>query len=160
MIFQTKEDVLNLIDKFEKSTLESFDIEIGSIKLSMKKATAASYSAPLIPIQRSDTAVAVATAPASVAIASVNEDLLGGGNSFVVKAPLVGTYYSRPSPELPSFAEVGKKVKKGDILCIIEAMKVMNEIECEHDGVIAEILVTNGSAVEFDQPILRMTLDN
>lgn len=73
-----------------------------------------------------------------------------------VKAPLVGTYYAAPSPESEPFVTVGKRVKKGDVLMIIESMKLMNEVLCEQDGIVAEILVQNGDAVEFDQPILRI----
>lgn len=72
-------------------------------------------------------------------------------NLVYVKSPLVGTFYRAPSPESPPFVEVGSKVKKDDVLCIIEAMKVMNEIKSEVDGTVREILVENGSAVEFGQ---------
>ncbi len=73
-----------------------------------------------------------------------------------VKAPLVGTYYAASSPESEPFVTVGKRVKKGDVLMIIESMKLMNEVLCEQEGTVAEILVQNGDAVEFDQPILRI----
>ena len=73
-----------------------------------------------------------------------------------VKAPLVGTYYAAHSPESEPFVTVGKRVKKGDVLMIIESMKLMNEVLCEQEGTVAEILVQNGDAVEFDQPILRI----
>jgi len=71
----------------------------------------------------------------------------------VLKSPFVGTFYRSSSPGSDSFVEVGKRVKKGDTLCIIEAMKLMNEIEAEFDGVIKEILVDNEQPVEFDQPL-------
>ena len=71
----------------------------------------------------------------------------------VIKSPFVGTFYRSPSPGSDSFVEVGKRVKKGDTLCIVEAMKLMNEIESEFDGVIKEILVENEQPVEFDQPL-------
>ncbi|MEM1272037.1 MAG: acetyl-CoA carboxylase biotin carboxyl carrier protein, partial [Bacteroidota bacterium] len=69
-----------------------------------------------------------------------------------VKAPIVGTFYSAPSPDDPAFVEVGTQVKVGDVLCIIEAMKLMNEIECEVAGTVTEILVQNAEPVEYDQP--------
>ena len=74
----------------------------------------------------------------------------------VVKSPFVGTFYRTPSPGSEVFVEVGKRVKKGDTLCIIEAMKLMNEIEAEFDGVIKEILVENEQPVEFDQSLFVM----
>ena len=73
-----------------------------------------------------------------------------------VKAPMVGTFYRSGSPGAPAFAEVGQTVKKGDTLCIIEAMKLMNEIESDADGVIKAILVENGQPVEFDQPLFLL----
>jgi acetyl-CoA carboxylase biotin carboxyl carrier protein len=72
-------------------------------------------------------------------------------NIVYVKSPLVGTFYKAPSPTSPPFVQQGQKVKKGDILCIIEAMKVMNEIKSDYDGIVKEILVENGKPVEFGQ---------
>lgn len=72
----------------------------------------------------------------------------------VVKAPVVGTYYSSPSPDKPSFVKRGQTVKKGDIIMIIESMKIMNEIPSPYDGVVKEILAENGQAVEYDEPIM------
>lgn len=74
----------------------------------------------------------------------------------VVKAPLVGTFYAAASPDQPPFIKVGDTVKKGDVLFIIESMKLMNEVQSEVDGVVAEIFVGNAEAVEYDQPILRV----
>lgn len=71
-----------------------------------------------------------------------------------IKAPLIGTFYSAPAPDKPPFVQVGQKVKKGDVLFIIESMKLMNEIQSEFDGTVAEILVEDGASVEYDQPIL------
>ncbi len=73
-----------------------------------------------------------------------------------VLSPTVGVFYSSPSPEAKPYVEVGSRVKKGDILCVIEAMKLMNEIPAETDGVIAEICVTNGQVIEFGQPLFRI----
>lgn len=72
----------------------------------------------------------------------------------IISSPFVGTFYRSPSPGAEPFIEVGQTIKKGEVLCIIEAMKLMNEIEAETDGRVAEILVDNGTAVEFDQPLI------
>lgn len=72
----------------------------------------------------------------------------------IVKAPIVGTYYSSPAPNKPAFVEVGSRVKKGDTLMIIESMKLMNEIQSELDGTVVRLLAENGAAVEYDQPIM------
>ena len=73
-----------------------------------------------------------------------------------IKSPMVGTFYSKPSPNANSYVEIGQKVKKGDVLCIVEAMKLMNEIECEFDGEIAEILVKDGEMVEYGKPLFKI----
>lgn len=77
-----------------------------------------------------------------------------GGN--VVKSPIVGTFYASSAPDKPPFVTVGQSVKKGDVLMIIESMKLMNEVQSEFDGVVQEIFVKNGDAVEFDQPIMNI----
>ena len=77
----------------------------------------------------------------------------------LIESPMVGTFYAASSPEAPPFVEVGDRVKKGQVVCIIEAMKLMNEIECEHEGVVAERLVENAQGVEFGQPLFRVTAD-
>jgi len=77
----------------------------------------------------------------------------------LVESPMVGTFYVASSPESAPFVEVGDRVKKGQVVCIIEAMKLMNEIECEYEGVVAERLVDNAQGVEFGQPLFRITAD-
>lgn len=74
----------------------------------------------------------------------------------IVKAPMVGTFYIKPSPDAKPYVEVGSKVKKGEVLCIIEAMKLMNEVESEFDGEIKEILVKDGESVEYGKPLFRI----
>jgi len=76
-----------------------------------------------------------------------------GANEELVRAPIVGTFYRRPSPDSDPYVEVGDSVGEGDVLCIIEAMKLMNEIECETSGTVKEILVEDAEPVEFDQPL-------
>lgn len=90
---------------------------------------------------------AVQTAPAE----SKPEDTVSGN---IVKSPIVGTFYAAPSPDKPAFVKVGDSVKKGDVIMIIESMKLMNEIQSDFDGVVEKILVSDGQAVEYDQPIM------
>lgn len=101
--------------------------------------------APMQPVVNVTAAAAAETAP------SVREEQPKGN---VVKSPIVGTYYSAPSPDKAPFVKVGDAVKKGDVIMIIESMKLMNEIQSDFDGTVKEILVENGAAVEFDQPIM------
>ena len=74
----------------------------------------------------------------------------------IVRSPMVGTFYSAPSPDQPPFLTVGQAIRKGSVLCIVEAMKLMNEIKSEVDGKVVEFLVTNGQTVEFDQPLFKI----
>lgn len=91
-----------------------------------------------------------ASAPAQTAPAPVQQETDGN----IVKAPIVGTFYQSPSPDKPPFVKVGDKVKKGDVIMIIESMKLMNEVQSEFDGTVIKILVGDGQPVEFDQPIM------
>ena len=101
-------------------------------------------TAPVAPAQ-------VAVAPAQVAAVPAPEE-----KGQLVKSPLVGTFYNAPSPDSPAYVKVGDTVKKGQILGIIEAMKLMNEIESDYDGVVTEILIKNEETVEFGQPLFRI----
>jgi acetyl-CoA carboxylase biotin carboxyl carrier protein len=78
-------------------------------------------------------------------------------DGHVIAAPMVGTLYLGPSPSSPAFVKVGQKVKRGDIVCIIEAMKVMNQIEADADGIVSSILVENAQPVQYDQPIIVLS---
>ncbi len=105
-----------------------------------------------------ETAQNSASASTSTQEASENgtteADTEAAADEHVVKAPIVGTFYRAPSPDADPFVEVGDSVSEGDVLCIIEAMKLMNEIECETSGTVKEILVEDAEPVEFDQPLL------
>ena len=96
-----------------------------------------------------------APAAESADAAPAAEEQLPAGTQ--VKSPLVGTFYSSPSPDEPPFVLVGQQVKEGDTLCIIEAMKIMNEITADSAGVVAEIMVENAQAVEYGSPLIRLT---
>ena len=111
-------------------------------------------TAPVAPAQ-------VAVAPAQVAavpapVAAVPTPAAPEKKGQLVKSPLVGTFYNAPSPDSPAYVKVGDTVKKGQILGIIEAMKLMNEIESDYDGVVTEILIKNEETVEFGQPLFRI----
>lgn len=111
-------------------------------------------AAPVAPAQ-------VAVAPAQVAavpapVAQVPTPAAPEEKGQLVKSPLVGTFYNAPSPDSPAYVKVGDTVKKGQILGIIEAMKLMNEIESDYDGVVTEILIKNEETVEFGQPLFRI----
>ena len=136
-----------LIDLVEESGIAEIEVTEGEEKVRITRTTAAAapiYAAPA-PAAAAPVA-APAAAPAAAAPAA--RDL-----SNAQKSPMVGTFYRAPGPNAAAFVEVGQQVKAGDTLCIIEAMKLMNEIEAEKSGVVKEILVENGTPVEYGEPL-------
>ena len=136
-----------LIDLVEESGIAEIEVTEGEEKVRITRTTAAAapiYAAPA-PAAAAPVAAAAA-APAAAAPAA--RDL-----SNAQKSPMVGTFYRAPGPNAAAFVEVGQQVKAGDTLCIIEAMKLMNEIEAEKSGVVKEILVENGTPVEYGEPL-------
>lgn len=103
---------------------------------------------PVMPVPMGMNAVSLPPAPVAE---NKTADTISGN---IVKSPIVGTFYAAPSPDKPAFVKVGDKVKKGDVIMIIESMKLMNEIQSDFDGVVEKILVSDGQAVEYDQPIM------
>jgi acetyl-CoA carboxylase biotin carboxyl carrier protein len=113
--------------------------------------TAHTLAAPPPPLPNSSAEATTPVAPAPPAGTAPN------GQYHYVNSPFVGTFYRSPSPEAPSFVEVGQKVKKGQVLCIVEAMKLMNEIEAESDGTVVAILVENAQPVEYGQALFKLS---
>lgn len=154
------EDIAALADIVKDKDLEEIrleDKEIGSkIVIKSRRCPPPPPAMPVpMPMAAAIPQVQVTPAPAAAAeekAPAQAEQAHAAGNT--VKSPIVGTYYASPSPDKPPFVKVGQKVKKGDTLMIIESMKLMNEIQSDYDGEIKEILVSNGDAVEFDQPIM------
>ncbi|WP_308881642.1 acetyl-CoA carboxylase biotin carboxyl carrier protein [Neisseria subflava] len=139
-----------LIDLVEESGIAEIEVTEGEEKVRITRTTAAAapvYAAPA-PAAAPVTAPAAAPAAAAPAAAPAARDL-----SNAQKSPMVGTFYRAPGPNAAAFVEVGQQVKAGDTLCIIEAMKLMNEIEAEKSGVVKEILVENGTPVEYGEPL-------
>ncbi|MDI2593569.1 acetyl-CoA carboxylase biotin carboxyl carrier protein [Pseudomonas sp. N3-W] len=146
--------VKKLIELLEESGIDELEIKEGeeSVRISRhSKTPAQQYYAPA-PMQ-APAAAPVAAAPVAAAPAAPAAPVLNG---TVARSPMVGTFYRKSSPSSPSFVEVGQTVKKGDTLCIVEAMKMMNHIEAETSGVIESILVEDGQPVEYDQPLFTI----
>lgn len=101
-------------------------------------------------------APAVVSYPQPAAQAAPVQPTASADGGASIKSPMVGVFYSAPAPDKPSFVNVGDKVEKGQVVCIIEAMKIMNEITADKSGVVSEILVDNGDVVEFDQPLFKL----
>ena len=148
--------VKKLIELLEESGIDELEIKEGeeSVRISRhSKTPAQQYYAPA-PMHAPAPAPVAAAAPAAAAapVAAAAPAL----NGTVARSPMVGTFYRKSSPTSPSFVEVGQTVKKGDTLCIVEAMKMMNHIEAESSGVIESILVEDGQPVEYDQPLFTI----
>lgn len=147
--------VKKLIELLEESGIGEIEIKEGeeSVRISRGVSGApAPAPSPAVAPPPAPTLVAPVTSAAPAEPES-NGARAGG---HVVKSPMVGTFYRSPSPSSPAFVEVGKTVKAGDILCIVEAMKMMNQIEADAPGTIAAVLVENGEPVEFDQPLFSI----
>ena len=134
-----------LIQAFERSDLAVLEVCEGESKVRMER------SQPAVP------APLPAPAPAPTALPFREErGALDFNRVTEVKAPMVGVFYEAPAPDAKPFVQRGDRVKKGDVLCVIEAMKLMNEITAEFDGEVADICVQNGEVVEFGQPLFKL----
>ena len=145
--------VKKLIELLEQSNINELEINEGdeSVRIS-RGATAVTYAAPPAPAPLAAAPAPVAAPAAVEAAAPASEELAG----HAVKSPMVGTFYASPAPDSPQFVSVGQSVAAGDVICIIEAMKMMNQIEADKAGTIGAILIEDGEAVEFDQPIVTI----
>ena len=149
--------VKKLIELLEESGIDELEIHEGeeSVRISRYSQNAPVAIAPqAVPVAAAAPApVAAAAAPAAEAAPAAAPQPSG----HQVKSPMVGTFYTAPSPSSPAFAEVGQQVKEGDVLCIVEAMKMMNQIKADKSGTIEAILVENGQPVEYDQPLFTIS---
>jgi acetyl-CoA carboxylase biotin carboxyl carrier protein len=152
------EDLKEILDLVREHDLTEFELEREGLKLKVKKATpwsaapppglypalpAVAISAQALPLQQ--VASPALARPSAEAPAEAGVDLA------VVKSPIVGTFYRAPEPGAPTFVEIGAQVKKGQVLCIIEAMKLMNEIESDYDGEVVTVYVENGQPVQYGE---------
>lgn len=137
-----------LLKTLREGDVSEFEFEDEHTRMRLVRGGVVVASAPVAAAQ-----AAPAPAPPAGEAASATAD---DGDTLVVTSPFVGTFYRSPSPEAPPFVEVGSKVREGQTLCIVEAMKLMNEIEADVSGTVVEILVDNGKPVEFEQPLFRI----
>ena len=147
--------IIELIHTVSESNLTQFTMEEGNLKISMKtdkqtKVIAAPQAVAAVPAAVAAEIVQPAAAPSQENTRQEQEETLDGN---IVKSPLVGTFYNAPSPDAEPYVKVGDTVKKGQVLAIVEAMKLMNEIESEFDGTVEKVLVSNEEVVEFGQPL-------
>ena len=147
--------IKKLIELLEESDIGELEIKEGeeSVRISRGSGNVAVAA----PVMAAAPVPAAAPAPAPAApAAEEKKDAAQSLSGHLIKSPMVGTFYRSPSPGSPAFVEVGQHVKPGDVVCIIEAMKMMNQIEADKAGVVEAILVEDGEPVEFDQPVITI----
>lgn len=142
--------VKKLIELLEESGIAEIEINEGEESVRISRYGQGAHAAPA-PIQYAAAPVAAAEAPAPAAPEAAGDSVPSG---HVVNSPMVGTFYTAPSPGAKDFSKVGDSVSEGDTICIIEAMKILNQIEADKSGTIKAILVENGQPVEFGQPLI------
>ncbi len=144
--------VKKLIELLEESGIAEIEIKEGEESVRISRYGSHGAATPMqYPFAMPPQAAAPAAAPASVEPEADAANTIPSGH--IVKSPMVGTYYSSPSPGAPEFCKIGDRVSEGDTLCIIEAMKILNQIEADKTGTIKAILVENAQPVEFGQPL-------
>lgn len=150
-------EIQNLIKFVAKSGASEVKLEMDDIKITIKtgsdpEATAVHY-APVAPQMPQIQAPVADARPVAEHVAPSIPATNDNSKYITIKSPIIGTFYRKPSPDKPLFVEVGQTISEGDVLCVIEAMKLFNEIESEVSGKIVKILVDDSSPVEFDQPL-------
>jgi acetyl-CoA carboxylase biotin carboxyl carrier protein len=154
-------EIIELVDFISKKRLEEVKIETEEIKLSIKKSAVQNkvveqtvvHTAPAVAAAPAAPAPAPVVAPVAAAPApEVKAEVVSNDDNLIaVKSPMIGTFYRSANPESPSFANIGDKIEKGQTVCIVEAMKLFNEIESEVSGTIVKAMVENAQPVEYDQ---------
>ena len=153
-------EIQNLIKFVAKSGASEVKLEMDDVKITIKTGSESSMSQVqqvALPLQMPQAQISQVPQATNDVVAPTNttsdNDKTDDSKYVTIKSPIIGTFYRRPSPDKPIFAEVGQDINEGDVLCIIEAMKLFNEIESEVSGKIVKILVDDASPVEFDQPL-------
>ena len=149
-------DIKAIIDLMKKNSITEFELEEKDSKLRLKRGINGAS-----PVVQSDDSVQVIPPPSaapvvSVATQPVTTPIIANTGEIDIKSPMIGTFYRSPSPESASYVEVGTEVNSETVVCIIEAMKVMNEIKAEVKGVVTQVLIENGKPVEFGQPLFKI----
>ena len=149
-------EIQNLIKFVSNSGVAEVKLETGDIKITIRT-TLEGNSPDITYVQQAPMpqaiAAPVAAIPAATTVAAPAAAADDNAKYVTIKSPMIGTFYRKPSPDKPMFVEVGNTIQKGDVLCVVEAMKLFNEIEAEITGKIVKILVDDMSPVEFDQPL-------
>jgi len=150
----TFEEIKELIELFDESNVNKLSIKEGEFKIELDKNISANAAQVVTAPAPAPAAPAVVSAPSTPAVQTTTPAT--DDNADYITSPMVGTFYEAPSPTSPAYVKVGDTVKAGQTVCIVEAMKIMNEIQAEFDCEIVERLVEDGQAVEFDTPLFKV----
>ena len=152
------EFVESLIRMLDESSLDNLEIRRGGTRIRLSKSPGGNTVASVSPTNNAapDAAPAIPSAPSAESQAPPPPAESASANLLEITSPMVGTFYRAPSPEAAPYIEVGSTVAVGDVLCVIEAMKLMNELECENSGRVVEICVDNAEPVDFGQVLFRV----
>ena len=153
------DDIRQILDLVREHELAEFEIERDGLKVRIRKqGREVTFVAPAAPMAAAPVAALPAGAPAGAAGPATAPEPVDAVDLAMIKSPIVGTFYRAPEPGAPNFVEVGDQVKKGQVLCIIEAMKLMNEIESDTDGEISAAYVENGRPVQFGERLFAIKI--
>ncbi len=148
-------EIKELLELMAEHNLGEIEVEKDDMKIKLRKLSSGRIVVDGAPQVMAPVHAALQT-PAQTPATTPAGQLAVEEGVTIVRSPMVGTFYAAPAPDQPPYVSVGKMIKEGDVLCIIEAMKLMNEIKAELGGTVVEILVQNGQTVEYDQPILKI----
>ena len=150
-------EIQNLIKFVAKSGASEVKLEMEDVKITIRTGSNLETIVQQIPVSQQMPQQAMQTAQPAQAVPAVSDAPVSSADDnskyITIKSPIIGTFYRKPSPDKPLFVEVGQNISEGDVLCVIEAMKLFNEIESEVSGTIVKVLVDDSSPVEFDQPL-------
>ena len=144
-----RDQVESLADILDEKGLNEIEYEATGVKIRVTRFPQNTFPPPAAPAP---------TGAGPVASGGEVDAPAAEGETHLIKSPIVGTFYEAPSPDAAPFVSVGDRVSKGEVVCIIEAMKLMNEIEADRDGVVAELLVKNGQGVGYEEPLFRIAV--
>jgi acetyl-CoA carboxylase biotin carboxyl carrier protein len=152
--------IRKLIKLVEESNITEFTVEEGDLKIKISKECENKTITQQVPVTNYSIPANPSVLPVATVVAETKNVSVEAANNNLhqVKSPIVGTFYKASAPDKPEYVKVGDRVTKGTILCIVEAMKLMNEIECDVDGIVEKVLVENSSPVEYNQPLFLIRL--
>ena len=152
--------IRKLIKLVEESNITEFTVEEGDLRIKISKECENKTITQQVPVTNYSIPANPSVLPVATVVAETKNVSVEAANNNLhqVKSPIVGTFYKASAPDKPEYVKVGDRVTKGTILCIVEAMKLMNEIECDVDGIVEKVLVENSSPVEYNQPLFLIRL--